>query len=131
MMSRKAILCVDDEKIILQNLKSQIKKHFGNRYLYEFAESADEAWEVIEELPEDGVQILIIVSDWLMPDMKGDELLIQVHQKFPNIVKMMLTGQATEKAIERARQQANLQCCLHKPWKEEELIEIIRTSLTS
>lgn len=130
-MSQKAILCVDDEKIILQSLKSQIKKHFGNQYLYESAESADEAWEVIEDLHEDGVQILMIVSDWLMPNMKGDELLIQVHERFPNITKVMLTGHANEQAIERARQHANLHCCLHKPWKEEELIDIMRMTLKS
>jgi len=128
-MSRKAIICVDDEKIILQSLKAQIKKHFGNRYLYEFAESGGEAWEVIEELSDDDVEILVIVSDWLMPDMKGDELLIQVHQRFPDIVKVMLTGQADQKAIERTREQANLHSCLHKPWDEQELINTLSAGL--
>lgn len=128
-MPKKAILCVDDEKIILQSLKTQIKKHFGSEYLYEFAESAEEAWEVIEEFHGDGVQILIIVSDWLMPNMKGDEFLIHVHQKFPDIITMMLTGQANEEAIERTRQYACLHSCLHKPWKEDELIQAILTGL--
>ena len=128
-MSKKAILCVDDEKIILQSLKAQIKKHFGDRYIYEFAESSDEAWEVIEELYEDGVEILIIVSDWLMPNTKGDEFLIKVHQKFPTIVKVMLTGHATEDAIERTREQANLYRCLHKPWDENDLIETLLSGL--
>ncbi len=128
-MTKKAIICVDDEKIILQSLKAQIKKHLGDQYLYEFAESAEEAWEVIQELNEDGVQILIIVSDWLMPDMKGDELLIQVHQQFPEIVKVMLTGHANEDAIERAQHHANLHHCLQKPWKEDDLMQIISTGL--
>ncbi len=130
-MLKKAILCVDDEKIILQSLKAQIKKHLGDQYQYEFAESAEEAWEVIQELYQDGIPVLVIVSDWLMPDMKGDELLIQVHEKFPEIVKVMLTGHADDEAIERARQEANLQHCLHKPWKEEDLIEILATGLAS
>ncbi len=110
-------------------MKSQIKKHFGSRYLYEFAESAEEAWEIIEELHEDGVRILIIVSDWLMPNTKGDEFLIRVHQYFPDIVKVMLTGHANDEAIEHARQLANLYSCLHKPWQEQELISIIELSL--
>jgi CheY-like chemotaxis protein len=55
----------------------------GNNYIYEFAESAEEAWEVIEELTEDEVEILMIVTDWLMPKTKGDEFLVQVHQKYP------------------------------------------------
>jgi CheY-like chemotaxis protein len=129
-MSKQAMLFVDDEKMILQSLKAQIKKYFGDRYMYEFAESGDEAWEVIEELHEDSVEVLIVVSDWLMPNMKGDELLIQVHQKFPRIVKVMLTGHASEEAVNRARQQANLHRCLHKPWKENELIETIVSGLS-
>ena len=128
-MPRKAILCVDDEKIILQSLKAQIKKHFSDRYIYEFAESGDEAWEVIEDLHAEGVKLLIIVSDWLMPNMRGDELLIQVHQKYPDIVKVMLTGQADRKAIERTKELANLHRCLHKPWSEDTLIEVLLSGL--
>ena len=116
--------------MILQSLKTQIKKHFGNRYTYEFAESGYEAWEVIEELHDDNVEVLVLVSDWLMPNMKGDELLIQVHQKFPRMVKVMLTGHASEEAINRARQQANLYRCLRKPWEEHELIETIASGLS-
>ena len=130
-MSEKAILCVDDEKIVLDSLKSQIKKHFGGRYLYEFAQSVEEAWEVIEELSEDEVEILIIVSDWLMPDIKGDEFLIKVHQKYPKMVKVMLTGQADQLAIERVQKQANLYRYLSKPWTEDELIETIQSGMES
>ena len=128
-MVNKAILCVDDEKIVLTSLKSQIKKYFGNRYLYEFAESAAEAWEVIEELCDDGIEILVIVSDWLMPKTKGDELLIDIHKKFPNIVTVMLTGHADQQSIDRCREQANLHRCLVKPWTEQELIETIESGL--
>jgi CheY-like chemotaxis protein len=128
-MSKKAILCVDDEEMILTSLRDQLQNHFGSRYVYEFAESADEALEVIEEFNDDGVEILIIVSDWLMPNMKGDEFLIRVHQRFPNIVKVMLTGHADETAIERTRQEANLHRCLYKPWTEQELIETLTSGL--
>jgi CheY-like chemotaxis protein len=128
-MSDTAILCVDDEDAILKVLKEQLKRCFGNRYVYEVAQSAEEAWIVIDELAQDEIKILIIVSDWLMPNVKGDEFLAQVHQRFPEIVTVMLTGQADEAAIERARQQANLYACIHKPWTEEELQEIITTAL--
>ena len=128
-MSNSAILCVDDEVVILESLKEQLKRRFGNRYLYEVAESAEEAWEVMEELHAAGIRILIIVSDWLMPGMKGDEFLIQVHQQFPDIITVMLTGQADEAAIERAKREANLYACLHKPWTEEELAQIITSAL--
>jgi CheY-like chemotaxis protein len=130
-MSKQAILCVDDETLVLENLEIELQKAFGDAYDYEFAESAEEALEVIDELCEDDVEILIIVSDWLMPGMKGDEFLIQVHQKLPTIIKIMLTGQADDEAIERAQVQANLHRCLFKPWDSKELIETIRASLAS
>lgn len=128
-MSNSAILCVDDEIIILDSLKEQLKRIFGDKYIYEVAESASEAWEIIDELKESQVEVLIIVSDWLMPEVKGDEFLIKVHQKFPGIVKVMITGQADFEAIERASKDAALHRCLYKPWTEEELAETIISGL--
>ena len=107
-MSESAILCVDDEVVILDSLKEQLKRKFGDRFIYEVAESADEAWEVIEELQQDEIQVIAIVSDWLMPGIKGDEFLIQIHQRFPKLITVMLTGQADEEAIERAGSQTLL-----------------------
>ncbi|HAI69719.1 MAG TPA: hypothetical protein DCM38_09850 [Gammaproteobacteria bacterium] len=128
-MSKPVMLCVDDEAVVLDSLKIQLKKEFGDAYLYEMAESADEALEIIEELYEEDHEIIVIVSDWLMPGMKGDEFLIQVHEKYPNIVKVMLTGQADDDAIERAQNEAHLHRCLYKPWNAKELIETIRSGI--
>lgn len=130
-IKKKVILCIDDEKIILQSLQDQFMRNFGNGYIYEFAESGDEALEVIEELDAENMQILVIVSDWLMPEMRGDELLIKIHQNFPKIVKILLTGQADEEAIARAREQANLHCHIFKPWEESTLIEAVRSGMES
>ncbi len=129
MAMKNAIVFVDDELMVLQVLRAQAKKWFGDEYAYECAQSVTEAWEVIDDLAENGVEVLTIVSDWLMPDVRGDEFLIAVHQKYPAIVTMMLTGQADKEAIDRAQDQANLHRVLHKPWKEEDLIESIRTGL--
>jgi CheY-like chemotaxis protein len=128
-MPKAAILCVDDEAVVLDSLERQLRKAFANAYLYEFAQSANDALEIIEELVEEGIDILVIVSDWLMPGMKGDDFLIFIHKKYPKIIKIMLTGQADEEAIERARTQANLHACLHKPWESQELIETIKCGL--
>jgi response regulator RpfG family c-di-GMP phosphodiesterase len=128
-MTKKVILCVDDEKFILDSLKTQLKERFGEKYAYEMADNADDAWELIEELKAEGMDILIIVSDWLMPGIKGDEFLIDVHKKFPHIVKVLLTGHADEHSIERARKYADLHRCLFKPWTEEELVDTINTGL--
>lgn len=128
-MSKPAILCVDDEVVVLESLEIELKKAFGNAYVYEFAESGEEALEIIEELNEEEVDILVIISDWLMPGMKGDELLINIHKKFPKLVTVMLTGQADQEAVERAQAQANLHAYLHKPWKNSELIKTIKSGL--
>lgn len=128
-MTESAIVCVDDEIVVLDSLKEQLKRQFGDRFIYEIAESADEAWEVIEDLQADEVDIIVIVSDWLMPGTKGDEFLIQVHQRFPHLITIMLTGQADPSALERAKQQANLHACLYKPWTEDQLTKIIASAL--
>jgi CheY-like chemotaxis protein len=128
-MPNKAILCVDDEIIILETLVEQLEKKLGSEYIYEAAETAEEGFEIIKELVDDNVDVLIIVSDWLMPGMKGDEFLTKIHQQFPEIVTVMLTGQADEQAILHAKSSANLHACLFKPWSEEELMRIILSGL--
>jgi DNA-binding NtrC family response regulator len=128
-MAKLAILCVDDEAIILNSLVRQLQTAFDDDYLYETAENADEALEIIEELQAEGTALLVIVSDWLMPGAKGDEFLIKVHQRFPGVVKIMLTGQADRDAIERAIDQANLYTCLEKPWQAQDLIQAIQSAL--
>ena len=127
-MNKPVILCVDDEPDILNTLKIQLKNEFKNDYFYELAESGDEALDLLKDFQEE-VQVIVVISDWLMPGIKGDELLIKVHQKYPKIIKVMLTGQADAAALQRAVQQADLYCCLDKPWNSKELIETIKSGL--
>ncbi|MEG5040854.1 MULTISPECIES: response regulator [unclassified Microcoleus] len=127
-MNKPIILCVDDEPDILNSLKMQLKKEFKNDYFYELAESGDEALDLLEEFQEKA-QVIVVVSDWLMPGIKGDELLIKVHQKYPKIIKVMLTGQANAAAVQRAVEEADLYCCLYKPWQSKDLIEIIKSGV--
>lgn len=128
-MSKPIILCVDDEAVILNTLKAELKAALGAAYTYETAESGDEALELLEELNADGVPLVVIVSDWLMPGMKGDELLIKVHRQYPAAVTLMLTGQADEQAIERAVSEAGLFACLHKPVDGAHLMETVNDAL--
>jgi CheY-like chemotaxis protein len=128
-MAEKVILCVDDEEIVLNSLEMQLKAQLGNKYLYEFAENAEDAFEIIEEFDAENVEVLVIVSDWLMPGLKGDEFLIKVHKMFPKIIKVLLTGQADEKAVERAQTHANLHKCISKPWQVNDLIDTIKSGL--
>lgn len=128
-MTDKAILCVDDELDILDCLFSLLLDEFGDQFEIEKAESAEDALEVIDELATDGLKIIIIVSDWLMPGIRGDDFLIEVHQKHPDIIKILLTGQATEEAIQNAHDNAALFACIRKPWNADELVKILKEGL--
>lgn len=128
-MSKNVFLCVDDEKMILDSIKTQLKEKYGNTFLYETAESASEAMEIIDELMADDEVKLIIITDWLMPVMKGDEFLVNVHQKYPKVLNIMLTGQADMESVERTKRDANLYKCIRKPWMESELLSTIDSGL--
>lgn len=129
-MNRKAIICVDDEIIILDSLREQLEKHFGDAYLYEVAESAEEALEIIDELEEDDIEIAIIVSDWLMPGMKGDKFLLQVDLKYPRVAKVLLTGQADQESVNTLKELADQFTLVPKPWNKDELIDVIKLRLS-
>jgi response regulator RpfG family c-di-GMP phosphodiesterase len=123
------LLCVDDEIIVLTALKDQLRRAFGNEFHIDVAESAEEALELLDELSDQGHRLLVIVSDWLMPGMKGDEFLVQAHKRFPTVVKIMLSGQAQQEAVDRAKREAGLHEFLAKPWNAAELVETINAGL--
>ncbi|WP_027389605.1 response regulator [Chrysiogenes arsenatis] len=128
-MYKGAILCVDDERIILESLKNQLGQEFGKEYIIELALSADEALEIIDDLQSESVSMLVVISDWLMPGMKGDELLLEIHQRMPQVAKIILSGQADESSIKMLHEKVQLQKFIAKPWKAEELITIIREGI--
>ncbi len=123
-MKKKYIICVDDEKIVLDSLQKQLNRHFENKFSYEFAESAEEALEIIEDIqsPE---TIVIVISDWLMPNMKGDEFLLKIHEELPEVHKFMLTGQVDSDAITKLITKLDNFVVFQKPWDEDKLIETI------
>ncbi|XZO00720.1 MAG: adenylate/guanylate cyclase domain-containing protein [Microcoleus sp.] len=120
-MIKQVIICVDDEKTVLKSLKTELKDALGNTYRIEIAEGGEDALELIAELMEDEYEIPLIISDYVMPDMKGDELLMLVHQLSPKTLKVMLTGQATIEAVGNAIKNAKLYRYIGKPWQTEDL----------
>ncbi len=128
-MEKGVLLCVDDEIIVLTALKDQLRRAYGSDFLIDVAESAEEALELLEELAGQGHTLLVIISDWQMPGMKGDEFLIEAHRRFPTVLKIMLSGQAEPAAVDRARREAGLHEFLSKPWNSAELIDSINLGL--
>lgn len=120
-MKKQSILCVDDEKFILNSLKEQLKTKFGNKYTIELAENGEDALEVFKELTDDNIEIPLVISDYIMPGMKGDELLKIIHKTYPKTINILLTGQATLSGVVNAINGADLYRYITKPWEIEDL----------
>ncbi|GAA4832540.1 SpoIIE family protein phosphatase [Algivirga pacifica] len=118
---KRAILCVDDERIILTGLKKQLKTVLGSDFIIETAESGDEGLEVFDELKEDGYDIPVVITDYIMPGMKGDEFLKNIHQRCDTTINILLTGQADTEAVGSAVNAANLYRYIPKPWEPEDV----------
>jgi response regulator RpfG family c-di-GMP phosphodiesterase len=65
--------------------------------------------------------VVLVIADYIMPGMKGDELLTRIHQLSPKTIKIMLTGQADVLGIGKAINKANLYRYLTKPWQADDL----------
>ncbi|MGB0560881.1 MAG: sensor histidine kinase [Spirulinaceae cyanobacterium] len=126
-----AIVCVDDEPTILQSLKLELESALGTDCLVELAQGGEEALEVLEELHAESYQVAVVIADYIMPGLKGDELLIQVHSQDPRILKIMLTGQADAQAVGNAVNAANLYRYISKPWDEMDLILTVKEAVRS
>lgn len=129
--NKPALLCIDDEQSVLNSLIIQLRDNLGDQYVYEAAMSADEALDVMEDLKNNNTEILVVVSDYIMPGMKGDELLIKIYNKYPDIIKIMLTGQATLEGVINAINNAKIYRYIAKPWEKNDLIITIQEAIKS
>ena len=120
-----AILTVDDEKIILDSVRSQLERNFQQKYLLEFAQSAEEAMEITHELVSEGITILLIISDYMMEGMKGDAFASWIRETYPQIKVVMLTGHMGQELSKELLGAQLVEKIIQKPWKEEELVELV------
>ncbi|MEG4802492.1 PAS domain S-box protein [Microcoleus sp. ARI1-B5] len=120
-MKKPVIICVDDELTILDSLEIDLLKAFEDKYLIETAQSGEEALELLSELLAQEYEVPLVISDHIMPNMKGDELLRSVHAISPKSLKIMLTGQADLEAVANAINYAKLYRYIPKPWQSDDL----------
>ena len=120
-MKKPVIICVDDEQTILDSLEIDLLKAFEDKYLIETAQSGEEALELLSELLAEQYEVPVVISDQIMPNMKGDELLRSIYAISPNTLKIMLTGQADLEAVANAINYAKLYRYIPKPWQCEDL----------
>lgn len=130
-MDKKIILCVDDEPIILNSLKQELSQHFADSMIIEVAESGEEGLEIIDFLKEKGKEVVIIISDYIMPKMRGDEFLIEAHHLLPHAMKILLTGQASLEGVTNAVNQTNLYRYISKPWNTKDLFMTVKSAIAN
>ncbi|PAW76357.1 MAG: hypothetical protein B9S32_15400 [Verrucomicrobia bacterium Tous-C9LFEB] len=93
---KPSILFVDDERNILEGIKRNYRS-LRNEYEMNFAESGQEALELLTHLPVD-----VVVSDMRMPVMDGATLLQEVARVHPETIRIILTGHSDEELILKA-----------------------------
>ncbi|WP_304508894.1 response regulator [Anaerotignum sp.] len=108
-----SVLFVDDEVSILRSIERSL---FDEEYTSYFASSGKKALEIMESK-----KIDVIVTDMRMPEMNGLELLNIITEKWPNTVKIVLSGYAQLGQILATINQVDIFKFLTKPWSFEEL----------
>lgn len=116
------ILCVDDERNVLRALE---RIFLDDEYEIVLAGSGDEGLKVMEE----SGPFQIIISDYRMPVMDGVEFLKSVYERWPETVRIVLSGYADAGAIVAAINDGHIYKFIPKPWNDEELRVTIQNCL--
>lgn len=111
------ILFVDDEPNILQGLKRMLRT-MRHEWEMQFAENGQDALEKLSK-----ASFNVIVSDMRMPGMDGSQLLGEVRTRYPNIVRIILSGHSDKEMILKSVQPAHQY--LTKPCDAEALKESV------
>lgn len=116
-MTKRRVLFVDDDVQVLNGLKLMMRKQ---RHAWEmvFVGNAEAALAELQQAPFDTV-----VSDMRMPFIDGAELLKRVREKWPEIARVLLSGNTSSEGMERAFEVAQLR--LTKPCDFTTLFEAI------
>lgn len=115
------ILFVDDEKNILSSLKRLFRPVISNIII---AESGAEALEVLNSVGVD-----IVVSDMKMPEMDGAEFLEQVAKRWPDTIRILLTGYADITSTINAVNKGSIYRYISKPWEDNDIRITVQQAL--
>lgn len=107
------VLIVDDEDSVRSALRRSLRRE---SYRLSFAASGAEALEQLHQEQPD-----IIISDHLMPGMTGLELLKRCRLLYPEVGRIVLTGQAEMETVVDAINHGEVFRFLRKPWDDEDL----------
>lgn len=131
MNSLPAILIVDDELIILETLKMQLERAFENEIILEACSSVEEANDIIIDLVNNNVNLVAVITDFNLGQLKGTDIIRKANETFPNSKKAILTGMADFVSIENMVKEIKLHAFFNKPWDIYLLIEFVKESIKS
>jgi len=114
------VLIVDDQVETLASLRRLLRDEPYRIVAFDSAAAA-RAW--IESNPVD-----LVLTDERMPDMRGSDLLDQVRQRHPEVVRVILTGYPGSSTVERGLAQG-VDWLISKPWNDEALKLTLRQLL--
>lgn len=106
------ILCVDDEPRVVDSLAVQLRRDYQ-------VLTAHSGQNALRMLKEEGAAPLVIVSDMRMPGMDGAALLKQVRHLYPEITRILLTGETGRDAAVAAVNEGQIFRFLTKPCSTE------------
>lgn len=116
------ILFVDDEKLITNSLRRGLT---NEPYESFFANSAKEALKIMEH-----EEIHVLVTDMKMPEITGLELLKIIQEKYPHVIKIVLSGYTQLPQVLITINQGDIFKFITKPWNlEDEFKPILREAV--
>ncbi len=110
---RFTLLIVDDEEGVIKSLQ---RVFLEENYNILTAGTADEAIDIISRK-----NIHLVISDYRMPGKSGAQLLKEIKQKWPETIRIMLTGNADINSIMGAVNEGAVYKFITKPWNDEDL----------
>lgn len=116
-----AILCIDDEESILKTLNRLLRRE---GYKIHTATSGEEGLEILGK-----EKIDLILCDQRMPKMNGFEVLRIARKKYPETMRIMLSGYSDFDNLVKTINEGEIFRFLSKPWDMEELKNVIRSAL--
>jgi DNA-binding NtrC family response regulator len=128
-MNYKIILLVDDEFILLESLRIQLGNILPQNILLESVMSGEEAIQLIDEFELAKQELLLVVCDFHLTDMKGTDILKHALKKYPEIRKIILSGQANAEQIEDFKNEFPKTTVLDKPWNFEKIKAVVEEVL--
>lgn len=118
------LLCVDDERNVLRALE---RIFMDDDYEIITASSGEDGLALFAENPD----IQVVISDYRMPGMNGVEFLRQICEKYPDTVRIVLSGYADTTSVVSAINEGQIYKFVSKPWSDEELRQTVAKAVES